>query len=163
MKTVFIDLDGTLWNHEDASSMTPPFQRVGNNCIVDSFGEKLCLYDNVRLFLGKLDTLGLAVCVLSWNRYSVAREALETLGILKYFDYLFIEDTPFKELVLEKALRIISHYFKTRFSPRDIIYIDDRDIHVNEVKKVIGNIRFIHMWHDVKDFIELSNFIQCLL
>ena len=40
-KVLFIDLDGTLWDHKDVSQMKPPFKRMGEGMIIDSIGTTL--------------------------------------------------------------------------------------------------------------------------
>ncbi len=150
---LFLDLDGTLWDHFDASVLKPPFCRDGF-CLVDSCGERLCLFDGVTSFLKKVYG-GFVVSCLSWNRYSIVRCVLEELGIIGYFDYLFIEFNPFKSLVLEKALKVIEKDYRI-YTRNRIVYVDDRLTHYRELKNLLGDrLFFIHMWVNVKDFNEL--------
>jgi len=39
--------------------------------------------------------------------------------------------------------------------PSDIVYVDDRDIHIREIWENIGPVRFIQFGKDVKCFTEL--------
>ena len=54
---VFVDLDGTLWDHEDISSLIPPFKRLSEFSFADSRG--------VVVNLNKLAERGFIVFTLS--------------------------------------------------------------------------------------------------
>ncbi|NJE06720.1 magnesium-dependent phosphatase-1, partial [Thermococcus sp. M36] len=44
----------------------------------------------------------------------------------------------------------------------DVIYVDDRVIHIDGVKMAVPGVDFIHMWVDVKSFEELKQLLQKL-
>lgn len=156
---VFIDLDGTLWDHEDASQLNPPFKKIGH-CIIDRVGERLCLYKDALYFLQKIHGYTI-VSTLSWNKYTIAKDVLENLGVIKYFDYLFMEYTPYKSLVLEKAIKIISTCFNCI---NKIVYIDDRLVHYKELMEVFGErLYYIHMWSDTRSFHDLARIVQKII
>jgi len=158
---LFLDLDGTLWDHRDVSLMKPPFYNVNSDCIIDSVGDRLCLYNGARDFLRECSRSGVVVSALSWNIYSKARRVLELLGIIRYFDYLFIEYNPFKDIVLEKALKILEKTFG-KINDSVIVYVDDRDIHWRYMNRIPYNIVFIHMWRDVRSFKELLEVVKSI-
>lgn len=41
-----------------------------------------------------------------------------------------------------------------------MIYIDDRTLHLDKIKKRTPDIRFIQMWVDVKNFEELREYLM---
>jgi len=162
-KVVFIDLDGTIWDCFDISSLTPPFQRVNKDVIVDKFGTKVSLYPGARDFLKWLKEKSFIVAVLSWNMFSIAYSAMKKLSLVRYFDLLYIEHHPHKGYMIMRALREIEEKFGIKVSPYEIVYIDDREIHLSEIKKLIGNVIFIKMWEDSITFSEVKNKIELML
>lgn len=162
-KVVFIDLDGTIWDCFNISSLTPPFKRVGENAIVDKFGTKVSLYPGVRSFLNWLKEKGFITAVLSWNMFSIAYSAMEKLGLVKYFDLLYIEPHPHKGYMVMKALREIEDRFGVKVSSCEIVYIDDREIHLSEIRKLIGDVVFVKMWENSITFSEVKNKIELML
>ena len=151
---VFIDLDGTVWDHKDISSTNPPYRCVGD-LLYNSTGTIVKLYSNVREFLSLLKTKRLLVYTLSWNDPTKALKALECLNLKEFFDGHVIHNHPHKHLGMKKIIEKLN----LNIRPCQIIYIDDRKLHVNDIKKTIGEITFIHMWKDVKDYNELKDYI----
>jgi magnesium-dependent phosphatase-1 len=146
-RILFLDLDGTVWESRDISSLEPPFKRH-ENMLVDSRGRKTRMFEGIEEFLANLKSEGLKIYSLSWNNPLNALAALRALGIDKYFDGHYIEPHPRKGIVMRKALEDIGNHY----SPREIVYIDDRDIHIEEIRELVGEVCFIQMWKDVSDF-----------
>ena len=103
IQLIVFDLDKTLWDHEDASTLEPPYKRIGEDSIVDSHGRTLSLYPNVRNILKELKSRGLLLAIASWNLERVG-EILRILDIAKYFDVICIEPHPDKAKMLRKIL-----------------------------------------------------------
>ena len=141
---VFFDLDGTMWTHLDVSAMKPPFKLVGEGIIMDSNGEKLRLYPEMVELVKYVKELGGLTSTLSWNRQSHALSALEILGINGLFDYHAIRPTPDKYSYMREVLeKIEEECGGRRIPPGCIVYIDDREIHLEEILENIGEIVFI--------------------
>lgn len=160
---LFFDLDGTLWDHKDISSLDPPFRRLSPLRIADSRGVVVTVYEDSLKLLKWARSRGAIVSALSWNDHMIAVSALESLGVLGLFDYLAIEPHPGKG---DMARRVIESLRKERgleLSPCRIIYIDDRDIHVNDVREKIGDIAFLMAWRDFKSFEEATERIESIL
>ncbi len=155
---LFLDLDGTVWDHPNISSLEPPFTRVSDNTIVDSTGIAVHLHQNVRRFLSEIRELGIKVIALSWNVYEIAYQALQAFDLVKYFDALYIEPHPHKGYLMAKALQELNLDVK----PCEVLYIDDRDIHIDEIKAIVGNVVFIQAWKHFKSFNELLNLVKKL-
>ncbi len=149
---LFFDLDGTLWDHKDISSLKPPFKKLGLLEIVDSQGARVRVYEDSLKILNWARKNGAIASTLSWNDPVIALEALRALGLSDAFDYHAIEPHPMKGLMAEKVLARIREERGLVFKPCRIIYVDDRDIHLEEVRGRVGNISFLQAWRDFRDF-----------
>jgi len=157
---LFIDLDGTVWNHLDVSALTPPFRRVSADVIEDSSGIKVRLHSGVREFLAGARNLGFIIASLSWNNPVKALEVLKAFGLSHYFDAHYIEPHPRKGELMAYALMDLSERVGVKLGPENVVYIDDRDIHVGEVREKVGNVLFLQAWRDFRDFKEALNIIK---
>ena len=157
---IVLDLDGTVWDHLDISSLYPPFRRAGPFTIIDSRGSAVNLRPHVRDFLLWARENGHILTTLSWNDFNVAYQALKTFEIESYFHYLAIEPHPRKDKMLYKLLRQIKEERGVEIKPKDIVYVDDRDIHVKEIRENIGLVLFIQFGKDVKCFLELVELLS---
>jgi len=46
------------------------------------------------------------------------------------------------------------------YNVEDVIYVDDRDLHIDEIEMALPEVEFIHMWVDVKSFEELRELLE---
>uniref|UniRef100_A0A7C2BKA1 Magnesium-dependent phosphatase-1 n=1 Tax=Thermosphaera aggregans TaxID=54254 RepID=A0A7C2BKA1_9CREN len=160
-RIVFVDLDGTLWDHEDVSQMHPPFRKMGEGVIVDSNGSVLRVNEHMLEILKNLKKEQILLSTLSWNNPDIALQALQELGLRELFHYHAIEFHPRKDLMAEKALA----FFTVKYGCKDfkIVYIDDRDTHLNDFKKKYPDTCFIMAWRDFSNFEEgLEAVKKCL-
>ncbi|NJE60593.1 magnesium-dependent phosphatase-1 [Thermococcus sp. 21S7] len=155
MKLLVLDLDGTLWDHEDASRLTPPYE-FHDDYLVDSTGEKLHLFPGVRGFL-EWASGRFVLSIASWNVEEKVRPILEGFGLWDYFRFPKIENHPNKGDMIARTLRELE---LSGYDVGGVIYLDDRDIHIEDVKTTVPSIRFIHMWRDVKSFEELKKLLE---
>ncbi|GAB6103022.1 magnesium-dependent phosphatase-1 [Thermococcus atlanticus] len=159
MKLLVLDLDGTLWDHEDASRLVPPFLVSSDGeGVVDAYGEELVLFPGVRDFLEWAKERFL-LSVASWNLEEFVRPILEALGLWDYFVFPKIEGHPDKASMIERTLLELK---AAGYTVDGVIYVDDRTIHVDEVVNAIPDLKFIHMWTDVKSFEELKKMLEVL-
>lgn len=160
---LLLDLDGTVWDHLDVSSLRPPFRRVGVGVIVDSTGVRVRLYGYmVRLALWARRR-GAIVASLSWNTPYNALEALRAFGIDGLFDYHLIEPHPWKGRVLARFLRALWRERRLGIPPGRIVYFDDRDIHLGDVSEAVGPVRYVRSHVDCRGFEECSRLVESLL
>jgi len=162
-KILFVDLDGTVWDCLDISLLTPPFTGINEDEVMDSSGVVVKLFPKVRDFLKWAKNTGFYVASLSWNIREIAIEALKALNIYELFDNHYIEFHPHKGLVMKKAIDEIKTLIRQEIKPCSIVYIDDRTIHLDEVKEEVGEVVFIHMWKDFKDYDEVRRFLEKLI
>ena len=157
MKLLVLDLDGTLWDHEDASRLTPPYEFHGDY-LVDSTGQELHLFPGVREFL-EWARNRFFLSIASWNVEGKVRPILEGFGLWHYFIFPKIENHPNKADMIMRTLRELE---LLGYDVEGTIYVDDRDIHIEDVKTTVPSIRFIHMWKDVESFEELRKLLEKL-
>jgi len=155
MKLLILDLDGTLWDHEDASALVPPYEFNGD-CLTDSTGQKLCLFPGVREFL-EWASERFILSIASWNVEKKVRPILEGFGLWHYFAFPKIENHPNKGDMIVRTLKELEIL---GYKVEEAIYVDDRDIHIGEVKTAVPSIRFVHMWRDAKSFEELRELLE---
>jgi len=153
-----MDLDGVLWDNLDISSVPRPYFKVADGVIENREGIRITLNNEAVNFVKWARENGAIVATMSWNIQENALEALEKLDALDLFDYQGIEYNPRK---YERLLNIISILKGKGISiePNDVVYVDDRNIHIDEMRKYVGNILFIHIWKEVKDFDEARNIV----
>jgi len=56
--------------------------------------------------------------------------------------------------------RTIEHLKSIGYEIKEVVYVDDKASHVEDVKREVPNIEFICMWTDVKNFEELKGFLE---
>lgn len=158
-KVVFLDLDGTIWSSHDISAQTPPFKPLGGEEIVDYEGNIVKLKPGVREFLIWARKADIKVYSLSWNIPEIAYNALKAFGIYGMFKGHCIEYHPYKGRMMKNAVE----KFKLNVKPCQIVYVDDRRIHLDNVRKEVGDVVFIQMNVDIKDFYELRSVLENML
>lgn len=149
---LFLDLDGTLWDHKDISSLKPPFSRVDKGTIKDSNGVIIRLYEESLKLLKWARSNGAIVSTLSWNIPEKAMDAIKAFGLENEFDYFVITPEPNKGGAALKFLEQLKKKERCILPPCAIVYIDERDIHLKEVKEKLGNITFLMIWKDFSSF-----------
>ncbi len=156
-KAVMLDLDGVVWDHKDISSLIPPFKVVKDGVISDRAGVEVRLREGVKEFLSWAREQGLIVVTVSWNDPEVATEAIKSFGLQEYFMRNYIEPHPHKGVLIMRAVKELG------LEPEEVVYVDDRDIHLREVRELVGNVTFIKFGKGVKDFNELIKVLREML
>lgn len=161
IKLVVFDADKTLWTHPDISSLFLPFKLVSRDSLTDANGETFQLFDGVRELLEALENRKVINTIASWNRPEPVKDALRLFGIDHFFKIVKAEFHPEKYLMIES---IISELARTgiEFNVHEILYVDDRILHLEQIRKKIGPIHFIQMWVDVKAHNEIMEYVEKL-
>jgi len=159
IKLVIFDADKTLWDHPDVSSTNPPFQRINENTLVDAIGSEIHLYKRVREMLQRLKEQSIIVSLASWNAPQSCLEALQKLSLLKYFRHPKVQPHPEKYKMIKELLEDLREE-GIKIEPSEILYVDDKSRHIGDVRKQVGEIRFLQMWVDVKDHSEILEYVR---
>ncbi len=155
MRLLVLDLDGTLWDHEDASQLTPPYEFHGDS-LTDAYGEELRLFPGVREFL-EWASGRFILTIASWNVEERVRPILEGFGLWDYFTFPKIEGHPNKADMIRRTLEELA---SIGYEIDEVIYVDDRDLHIDEIKMTLPEVEFVHMWVDVRSFEELRELLE---
>lgn len=151
---IILDLDLTLWDHEDASSLTPPFERRGEDSAADSSGELVTLKPHAREFLERCRREGVRVSVASWNKPEVVFPLLEALGLLEFLWRPVIEFHPDKVGMIRKIIAELGPEWRGR-----ALFVDDRRVNVESVSREFDNVDALEFGSEVADFRQLEEIV----
>lgn len=157
---LFIDLDGTIWDHPDVSTLKPPFHRLSEDTIRVSEGAEIHLNHEIVRLIEWARARGAVVSTLSWNKPSHALAALEAFGLTRLFDYHAIEPHSDKGEYAARIVEAVEREYGIRLKPCQIVYIDDRRIHLEGVRERLGPIIFLQAWKDFKSLEEAKEKIE---
>ena len=148
IRLVIFDADKTLWSNPDVSKLTFPFSLVNSDVVSDAKGETIRLFDGIRELLSILTRRNIVIALASWNRPRPVQEALRLFQIRRFFRVVKAEYHPNKHLMIGD---ILSESLRQGLQLRsdEVLYIDDNRRHIDDVRKSVGPIHFIHMWVDV--------------
>lgn len=155
---LFMDLDGTMWDHEDISSVDPPYRLVEPGVIANPAGVTVRLYPEAVGFVEWARRRGAFTSTLSWNHPENALGALEAFGIEHLFDHHEIEYSPEKHRGIKRVLGLLRER-GVSVPPERVVYVDDRDIHIADIYREVGEILFIHIWRGVRDYEEAKRVV----
>jgi len=157
IRLVILDGDGVLWDHPDLSALSLPF-RVGNrDTIVDAHGERVRLIKGVRKLLRMLAKQGIIVTLATWNKPEHVTQALQLFKVDECFRVVEACFHPDKHLMIKNILEKLMDEGVT-IEPDQILYVDDRTVHIADVRKEVGDVRFLQMHVDVKDPLEILRY-----
>lgn len=159
IRLVVFDADMTLWDHFDISSLTLPFKRVDENSLMDAKGASFSLFNGIRELLQELKEMRIMVALATWNTPEHVSEAIRLLEIEQFFTSVESEFRPEKHLLIKKILSKLSKE-GIQVKPGEILYVDDRNIHLRDVHETVGKVAFLQMWRDVKDPHEILAYLQ---
>jgi len=159
IKLVIFDADKTLWDHPDVTSTKPPFQRISGDTLVDTVGSEIHLYKGVREMLQQLKEHGIIISLASWNTPEPCFEALEKLDLLEYFRHPKIHLHLEKHKMIKELLEDLRQE-GIEIEPDEILFVDDNTRHFVDVRKQIGEVRFLQMWANVKDHQEILEYVR---
>ncbi len=141
MRLLVLNLDGTLWDHEDASRLVPPYEFHGD-CLTDAHGDGLHLFPGVREFL-EWTSWRFLLTIVSWNVGERVRPILEGFGLWDYFTFPKIGGHPNKADMIRRTLEELA---SIGYNVEDIIYVDDRGIYVDEVRMTLPEVDLSTCW-----------------
>jgi len=158
IRLVILDGDGVLWDHQDLSALSLPFRLSNRDTIVDANGERVRLLKGVRKLLRILAKRGIIVTLATWNKPEHVTQALQLFKVDEYFRVVEARFHPDKHLMIKTILEKLMNEDVT-MEPNQILYVDDRTVHIADVRKEIGGVHFLQMHVDVKDPLEILRYI----
>lgn len=156
---VFLDLDGTLWDHLDITATIPPFTRISTSVISDTRGVNITLMPGAVEFMKWVRANGGILSSCSWNEYDKAMGAIQAYELIHLFSFQEISTNPGKYLLMEELISKLRNQGMSIQENR-LFYLDDRDIHVKDVKTMFPELTFFHMWKDGLDFEDVEKTIS---
>jgi len=145
------DIDGTLWDSLDISLVDPPYFADGKGRLRSADGTVVRLIPEATSFLKWCRKNGATVTSLSWNIPERVFPAIEVLGISRLFDFHATEYTDAKH---ERLFDLLVKLRRKGIAipPQRVVYVDDRDIHIESIRKKVGDVVWIHIWKEVPDY-----------
>lgn len=159
VRLVIFDCDLTLWNHEDASELKRPFVLVDENTVRDQAGTLVSLFPQVRDVLAELERRGYLLSVCSWNYPQPVFEMLDLFGLRHYFRHPKVEYHPHKG---DMIARMLDEFAADgiALSPDQVVFIDDRTLHTEEILARLPGLHVLQMWVDIKDHNDLLTWLN---
>jgi len=149
VRLVILDLDLTLWDHRNVTGLARPFRRAGADTVVDQAGVRVSLYPGVRSLLDGLRKRKVIIAAASWNELEAVQEIFDLLSLDQYFDHKKVEPHPKKERLVAALFRDLAEEGQT-LAPSEVLYVDDRRIHLEAIRAAVGPIRFLQFGVDVR-------------
>lgn len=149
VRLVILDLDLTLWDHRNVTALARPFKSAGDDAVVDQTGVRVSLYPGVRTLLDGLRARKLIIAAASWNEPDAVQEIFDLLDLNHYFDHKKVEPHPNKERLVAALFRDLEAAGRS-LSPSEVLYIDDRRIHLDAIHAAVGPIRFLQFGVDIQ-------------
>ncbi len=151
---MILDLDLTVWDHRDASSLSPPYRRISEDAAEDSEGVRVRLRPGVRSFLERCEREGVLVSVASWNRPEKVFPLLEALGLDRHLWNPVVEFHPDKVAMVRKILGRLGPGWDGR-----ALFVDDKEEHVRAVAEAFDRVDAVRFGVDVMSFRELEELV----
>lgn len=133
-----------------------PQFKVEGNLFIDVYGREVRLFEGVKDFL-EWARRRFILSIASWNVEEIVRPILEAFDIWEYFLFPKMENHPDKEDMIKRTIEQLE---SLGYEIKEVVYVDDKASHVEDVKREVPNIKFIHMWSGVKNFEELKGFLD---
>lgn len=159
IKLVVFDADKTLWSHPNVSNLTLPFKLVDRNTVSDAEGVTFHLYEGIRELLSKLQRMGVTMTVASWNKPEPVKQALNLFSISCFFKIVKAEFHENKHLMIASTLSELSED-GVKLKSEEILYVDDRTLHIENVRNKVGAVHFIQMWVDAKSPNDILQYVE---
>ena len=155
VKLVVFDLDHTLWDHPNVSSLVFPLTLVTSDSVEDAEHSRVTLFKGIRETLGTLRDRGLMLSVASWNDPLPVLELLRLFGLEGYFKYPQVEwDVP-KVDMIRTIVGLIRRNLHVHVRPEEILFVDDNEKHHEIVREQEKGIRLAKAWVNPKSPMEL--------
>ncbi|MGQ9781273.1 MAG: magnesium-dependent phosphatase-1 [Nitrososphaeria archaeon] len=151
IKLVVLDADKTIWSHHDASALVAPFRLMSRDVVQDRHGSTVRLNDGIRRFLNYVKEKGVFLSLASWNEPKNIFDLLSLFDIDRFFVFPIVEPHPNKHMMFQKIIAGLS-LKGVKVLPEEILYIDDKDVHLKKIRALVGSVNFLRYGVDVRDW-----------
>jgi len=159
IKLVIIDADRTMWTHHNVSALIPSFEFIAQDVAQDRYGSKVELHKGFRAFLDFVKGKGTLLSLASWNEPENVFELLSLFNVDGYFVSPIVEPHPNKHLMLQKIITKLNQK-GIGILPNEILFIDDNDRYLGEIKEAVGDVNYLKYGVDVTNWIDVINRIK---
>jgi magnesium-dependent phosphatase-1 len=159
VRLVILDLDLTLWDHRNVTALALPFRRIGDDTVEDERGVRVSLYPGVRRLLDGLRTRGLIIACASWNDPRPVEAIFDLLGLGHYFDHKKVEPHPHKQQTIGALFAELAAS-GAPLAADQVLYVDDRTLHLQAVRDAVGPIQFLQFGVDIQSLDEVLAYLD---
>lgn len=159
VKLVILDLDRTLWDHHNVTELRAPFTGIDAQTVADATGVHVRLQPGARALLDTLRERGILISIASWNEPAPTFAILETLGLRDYFVHPKVEFHPYKERMVSDLVRELSAE-GMHVRPEEILYIDDRALHLRRARGSVGPVQVLQAGVDIRDLHDVIGYLD---
>jgi len=161
IKLVIFDADKTLWSHHNVSALTFPFKLLDKDTISDAKKQTFHLFEGIRELLSELQQRNILIALASWNKPEPVEKALQLFAIAKFFSIIEAEFHPNKHLLIKEILSDLSKE-GVELRTEEILYVDDRKLHLTKTLREVGQLHFLQMWVDTKNPDDVLKYINVM-
>ncbi|HEY3247003.1 MAG TPA: magnesium-dependent phosphatase-1 [bacterium] len=159
VRLVVLDCDLTLWDHPNVSELRSPFTRANDETVADADGIQIRLFPGARALLEGLRERGVLISIASWNRPEPVFEILQLLNLADFFARPKVEFHPYKEKTIAALLDELRSEGIV-LAPDEVLYVDDRAMHLRRVMAAVGPIHTLEMGRDITELKQVLDFIK---
>lgn len=150
IELVIFDCDLTLWDHHNVTGLAMPFRKVGPDSVEDANDVRVTLFPAARETLDGLRDRGVLISACTWNQPDPVFSIFDLLEIRGYFTHPMAEPHPGKHKMIKTILDELSAEGR-QVPVENALYIDDRRLHLDDIYKQLGPIRFLQYAIDIAD------------
>ena len=158
VRLVILDCDLTLWDHHNVSELRLPFSRVDADTVEDAAGVRVRLQSGAQDLLRGLSERGVLISIASWNRPEPVFAILDLLDLTGFFVRPKVEFHPYKERAVATLLEELAGE-GIILRPEEVLYVDDRALHLRRVRAAVGPVQTLRPGTDIKDLREVLKLI----
>src|SRR3989454_10125749 len=159
IRLVIFDCDLTLWDHRNVSGLRLPFRKVDAEAVADADGVQVRLFPGVREVLAAIHDQGLLMSVASWNQPEHVFAIFDLLGLSGYFTRPKVEPHPYKERTIAALFQELAAD-GVPVRAEEVLYVDDRRLHLPRVREAVGPIHTLRPGVDINDLRDVLTYLN---
>lgn len=159
VRRVIFDCDRTLWDHHNVSELSLPFQRTDEDTVEDTRQIRVRLFPGVRYVLEELRRRETLISIASWNHPEPVFAIFNELGLTAYFIHPKVEFHPYKEKMIAALLDDFAAD-GVGLRPEEVLFVDDRAVHLQRVRRLVGRVRTLRPGGDIIDLREVLGYLD---